>query len=456
MSDKREHWGSKLGFMLTAAGSAIGLGTIWMLPYTMGQNGGGAFIALFLLFNFVIGVPLFIAELLMGRLAQKGSVGSFKKFTRDNSSWGVVGWLCVVTALLVLGWYAVVAGWGINYAVMSLVNAFQGKTVEEMGRMFDVFRASGDLNVLWQCFFLVLTGGIVTQGVAKGIERWSKIMTSGLFIALILLCLYSFRLPGFQQALAYLFKPDFGALSAEAVLKAMSLALFTLSLGYGIMVTYGSYMQKSDDIPKTALIVGAANFVVALLIALMIFPIIFTFGFEPQAGEGLLFKALPYAFSQLPGTVIISFLFFTLLIFAALTSAVSMLEVVVANFIELFGWSRRQATLVGIAIAFFIGLPTAMGGSQGIFPVWNQVFQTSFLETNYIVIDWLLAITALLTALYVGWFLPASVRRAGFCEGSQLGFVYRLWLFATRYVVPIAILLVILHSAGIVEPLFLS
>jgi NSS family neurotransmitter:Na+ symporter len=276
-------------------------------------------------------------------------------------------------------------------------------------------------------------------------------MTSSLFVVLLILFGYASTLSGFGQAVEYVLSPNFSELTALGVLKALGLALFTLSLGYGVMVTYGSYMKDSDDIPKTSIIVGVANFVAAILIALMMYPMVFTFGFEPQAGEGLIFITLPYVFEQLPGSIIISVFFFALLIFAALTSSVSMLEVAVANFIDLFKWSRKKAVLISTAIVFVLGLPTALSGSKTIFSTWDQIFGNNFLSTVDILSDWILTSVALFTAIFVGFYLDDSTRQKAFTSGSTLAYLYRPWLFLVRFIVPAAILLVISHRAGLLN-----
>jgi len=453
MAEQREHWGSKLGFILTAAGSAIGLGTMWKLPYIMGQNGGGAFILLFLVFNFLVGIPLFMAELVLGRKSQRGAVGSFAQFTKEGSSWSIIGWMSVLASIIILGWYVVVAGWGFNYILIALSDSFHGKSVEEIGAAFDLFRKSGDLNILWQVLFLAANAAIVLGGLNKGIEYWSKIMTSSLFVVLLGLAAYSFTLDGFTKAVEYILYPDFSKLTPKAVLKALSLALFTLSLGYGVMITYGSYMQKSDDIPQTSIIVGVANFFASILIALMIFPMVFTYGFEPQEGEGLIFKTLPYVFEQVPGSIIVSVGFFTLLIFAAVTSSVSMIEVSVANFIDLKGWSRRKSVLVTCAIVFVVGLPTALSGSGAVFPHWEAIFGKDFLGTTDGLSDWLLSLGALFTCIFVGYVLDLDALKQAFTDGSKLQKLFGVWRFLIRYVAPAGIILVICQSARLFEML---
>lgn len=446
----RETWSSKLGFILAAIGSAIGLGAMWKLPYVMGQNGGGAFILLFIFFNFVIGLPLFIGELLLGRQSRRGVVSSFMAFSSPHSGWSLVGWLTVLVSLLILGWYCVVAGWGLCYILLSLTDAFHGLSPAEVAHSFDAFRASGSLNICFQVMFIAINGVILVKGLSQGIERWSKIMTSGLFLVLILLALYAMTLDGFPEAARYLLYPDFSKLSGRGIMQALSLALFTLSLAYGVMITYGSYLTKEDDIPKTALIVVAANLFASVLIAITIFPMIFTFGFEPQAGEGLIFKTLPYVFEQLPGSMVISLVFFLLLLFAGLTSSLSMFEVVVANFTDLFGISRKRAVLIAAAIAFVLGLPTAVSGDHGIFPSWEQIFGESFMATNELLVDWILAFVALGTTIFIAFRLSAETRHLGFLSGTKMPYLYGPWLLLIRTLVPLAILLVIAQRAHII------
>lgn len=447
MTVKREHWGSRLGFILAAAGSAIGLGTMWMLPYVMGQNGGGAFILVFFAFTIAIGIPLFICELMLGRHSQRGVVGTFAHFKPKSPFWKYFGWMGVICTYLVAGWYAVVAGWGLNYIWLSLTNAFADKTTSDISVMYEGFRASGELNVFWQLLFLLLTASIVLRGISKGIEKYAKVLTSVLFIFLILLAAYSATLPGFGQAVDYILVPDFSKLNATSILKALSLSLFALSLGEGIMVTYGSYMSSNDDIPKTASIVGVAIVGISVLVSLMIFPMVFTLGLDPLSGEGLIFKTLPYVFEKLPGSIVISTVFFSLLVFAAITSSVAQIEVIVANHVDLHGWSRKQSVLIAIVFCFLIGLPVALSESAISTLSWKGVFHISYLETLYVLIDWMLCIFALATALFVGWVIPRAVRESGFKLGSTLTWLFPLWSFFIRWLVPSAIVAVILQQA---------
>ena len=438
MTKKREHWGSRLGFVLAAAGSAIGLGTMWMLPYIMGQNGGGAFVLVFLVFLLSIGVPLFICELMLGRHSQRGVVGTFAHFKPNTKFWPAVGWIGVICTYLVAGWYAVVAGWGLKYIWLSITNSFSGKSIDEVSELYESFRATGFESIFWQVFFLAITTAIVLRGLAKGIEKYAKVLTSILFTILVCLTIYSATLSGFSQAVDYILMPDFSQLTATSILKALSLALFALSLGEGIMVTYGSYMSQKDDIPKTAAIVGVAIFCISILVSLMIFPMVFTLGLDPQAGEGLIFKILPFVFSQLPGSMILSIVFFSLLVFAAVTSSVAQIEVIVANQIDLYGWSRAKSIVLATSIVFLIGLPTALS---------VNLEESKYLQLNYELIDWMLCLFALATSIFVGWIIPRSAVKNGFEAGSVQHHFYKLWLFFVKWIVPVAILLITLQQA---------
>jgi NSS family neurotransmitter:Na+ symporter len=442
----RERWSSRLAFIVAAVSAAVGLGAIWKFPYVCGQNGGGAFLLLFFIFNFVIGLPLFIGELLLGRQSQKGVVSSFLIFSKPESPWSLVGWMIVAVSLLILGWYCVVAGWGICYVLLALSDSFQGLNAIEIGERFDTFRSSGTLNVIFQIIFILLNAVILNKGLARGIEKWSKIITSGLFIILIILALYATQLSGYKEAVYYLLYPDFTKLSSRGVLQALSLALFTLSLSYGVMITYGSYLKKSDDIPRIAGIVVLANMLASTLIALTIFPMIFTFGFEPQAGEGLIFKTLPFVFEQLPASLLIALVFFIFLVFAALTSSISMFEVVVANFTDLLGFTRKKAIIIACSMAFFVGLPTAI---TNLFSSWHILFGESYMATSEVIIDWLLVIIALCTSLFIAFKLNNNIRKEGFYDGSRWHLLYKPWLLLLRTLVPLAIILVIAQRAQI-------
>lgn len=452
MQKTREHWSSHLGFVLAAAGSAIGLGTLWKFPYVTGENGGGIFVLIYLFCTFFIGIPVFIAELILGRRAQRGAVGIFASLADNSAVWKGAGWLGVISSFLIMSYYSVIGGWGLNYILMSLSQSYQGMSAQEVSALFELLSSSGDITLFWHFMFTALVVILVLPGIRQGIEYWSKFMTTGLLIMLVCLFAYSTTLDGFAQSVSFILSPDVSKFKPSGALEALGLSLFTLSLGQGIMLTYGSYMRKSEDIPKTGIIIGLMIIVVAVLAGLMIFPIIFTFGFSPQEGRGLVFKTLPLLFSKLPGSLLISTTFFTLFVFAAITSAIAFVEVVAANLIDLLGWSRKKAVLiVGIA-CFIFGIPSALSGTDTLFANWSTIFGKSFFATvDDLVSIWFLPIVALMVSIYTGWFLDRGISKEEFASGSTFKGAWGVWMFFIRWVAPIAIVMIMLQQSGLIN-----
>lgn len=452
MEKQREHWSSRLGFILAAVGSAVGLGTLWQFPYVTAENGGGLFVLVYLICTLVIGIPLFMAELILGRKAQRGAVGIFLSFGKHSPAWKAIGWLGVAASFLIMSYYSVVAGYGLNYILMSLNEFYKGRSPDEIATIYNILVSSGDISLFWQWAFILLTMAVVYPGVRQGIEYWTRFMTIGLFLLLLGLCCYSATLSGFSEAVHYVFYPDLSRFKPSGALEALGLAFFTLSLGQGIMLTYGSYMRRSEDIPQTALIIGSTVLIVSVMAALMIFPVIFTFGLEPQGGPGLVFKTLPVLFGQLPGALLISTLFFVLLVFTALTSSVALVEVVAANLIDLLGWPRKKAVLVVGLSCLICGIPSALSGSGGLFANWTLMYGKTFFETiKSLVSVWLLPIGGLGVAIFTGWVVDSEVTREEFQSGTVLKWMWRPWLFFVRWVVPVAILAIFLQMSGIVN-----
>lgn len=452
MKKQREHWGSHLGMVMAAAGSAIGLGTLWQFPYLVGENGGGLFVLVYLLSTFLIGVPVFIVELIMGRQAQRGAVGIFGNLSHNSSFWKGVGWLGVITSFLIMSYYSVVAGWGLSYVFMSLNQFYVGKTPEEIGFVFDTLQRSGTMTLFWSFLFTAITVGVVLQGIRKGIEYWSRIMIPALIILLLGLFIYSLTLSGFSEAFRFIFKPDLSNFKPSSVLTALGMAFMTMSLGQGIILTYGSYMRQSENIPSTAIIIGTMDIVVSIMAALMIFPIIFTSGASPAAGPGLVFKVLPILFAKLPGALIISTCFFILFTFTALTSSIALVEVVAANFIDLYGWPRKKAVLISGGASFIVGIPSALSWAGGIFPNWTLIYGKNFFDTmTYLVANWTLPVGGLLISIYGGWFLTNKIAKEEFLAGSRWKWLYNLWKFFIKWVAPLAICIVVLESIGIIN-----
>ncbi len=452
MQNQREHWGSHLGFILAAAGSAVGLGTLWKFPYITGENGGGLFFIIYVLCILFIGIPIFIAELLLGRAAQRGAVGIFDKLSNHSTFWKAPGWFGVMGAFFLMSYYSVVAGWGLNYVFMSINQFYQGRTNEEISSTFDILAASGDITLFWHFAFLAITVAVVYPGIKHGIEYWSKIMTSSLVVLLFGLACYSFTLDGFWEAFNFLLRPDYAEFKPSACLEALGLSFFTLSLGQGVMLTYGSYMRRTEDIPKTSFIIAIMIVLISLLAGLMIFPIIFTFGFAPQGGPGLVFKTLPVLFAKLPGALLISTAFFLLLVFTALTSSIALVEVVVANAMDLLGWSRKKAVLTVGAAIFIAGIPSALSSSDTIFANWTRLYGKSFFNTmDDLVSVWIMPVGGLLLAIFTGWVLDKKVREEEFFHGTTLKWLFKPWLFFIKWVCPLAIVFIMLQKSGLVD-----
>ncbi len=452
MTKQREHWGSKLGFIMATAGSAIGLGSLWRFPYIIGQNGGGAFVILYLAFTFFIGIPVFIAELVIGRSTQKGAINSYQSLAKPNSNWKMAGWLNVVTNFLVLSYYSVVAGWAVNYTFMSLNQFTLGKTPDQISQVFDLVYKSSEMSLFWHFIFMLMTIGVVFGGVRKGIEKWSKILTPALLVILFGMFVFSTTLPGFSKAAHFTLYPSFNKLSSSAVLDALGMSFWTLSIGLGIIITYGSYMKPNTDIPKTGFIIAIVSALVSLFAALMIFPIVFSFGLEPSSGPGLVFQTLPILFSELPASLLLSTTFFILFVFAALTSSISILEVVVSNLMEVFEWSRKKAVLLSGLAAFLFGIPSALSGSEAIFPEWKVIYGKTFFETlNYLTGSWMMPLSGLFVALFVGWFMDKKIAKDEYLKGTSLGKGLKLWFFLIRWAAPVGVFIIILQEAKVID-----
>ena len=298
MEKVREHWSSKVGFVLAAIGSTVGLGLLWKFPYTIGQNGGGLFLIFYFACLFLVGIPLFIGEIVMGRHSSRAAIGAFEAGAGKGSSWTIGGWLAIAASFLIMSFYSVIAGWGMSYVLMSLNGFYMGMSLNDIGAVYDKLSGSGSISVLWHFIFTAITMVIVMSGVKKGIEYWSKIMVRILLVLLVGLFVYSTSLSGFGKAVHFIFMPDLASFSLTSVLEALGLAMMTMSLGQGIMISYGSYLRPGDNVVKMSLIIAASVCVVAILAALIIFPVVFSFDLPPDSGSGLVFKTLPYLFAQ--------------------------------------------------------------------------------------------------------------------------------------------------------------
>lgn len=453
MSSLREHFGSKLGFVMAAIGSAIGLGILWKFPYVVGRNGGGLFLLSYIACVILIGLPLFIGELVLGRSAQKAAVLSIEHHQPNSPGWKIAAWLGVISSFLIMSFYSVIAGYGMSYILLSLNGFYQNLSLDEVSYVYEKLSSSGPISTFWHFAFTSITAMIVFLGVRKGIEYWSKIMVKIFLVLMLGLFAYSLTLPGLSQAFDFAFKIHPDQFSPSSFIEALGLALFTLSLGQGIMISYGSYMSPQESIFKTSLIVAVSVVIVAALSALTIFPVVFTFGVAPSSGPGLVFKTLPFLFAKLPCPVLISSAFFSLFVFTALTSAVPLIEVVATNLMEIFELTRKKAVIIVSIATFVFGLPSAFSHSQNsIMLDWKEIYGQNFLETvDQLVSVWVIPLAGLFTSIFIGWKISKENAQGQFNQHFNQPAIFRCWHFMIRYIVPLVSLLIILQGSGVID-----
>ncbi len=448
---KRSHWNSRLGFILAAAGSAVGLGNIWKFPYITGENGGGLFVLIYLVCIALVGVPVMIAEVMLGRKSRTSSAGAFRGHLNGSNAgdrrtpWSIVGWMGVVTGFVLLSFYSIIAGWVLHYVVYAIRGLFTADAVAAQS-LFKELAGSWQHSMLSHAIFMVVTVGIVVLGVSGGIEKATKVLMPTLFVLLGTLLVYAMTTPGFGDAASFVFAPNPDKLSGAGVLEALGHSFFTLSLGMGALLTYGSYLQKKDDIIATSVTISLLDTGVALGSCLIMFPILFSFGMDPGQGPGLVFVSMPLAFASMTGGYLLSIVFFVLLFFAALTSAISLLEVVVAAAIDQGKMTRKKATIV-FGFAVFIYGSLSSGLDEKLLPFWKGWFGKNFLDSmDYLVSNWFLPLGGLFIALYAGWVLPKEQSQQEFAEGSRYAWLYEPWLLLIRYLVPAAITAILIYK----------
>ncbi|MHC8492013.1 sodium-dependent transporter [Thalassospira sp. SM2505] len=441
---KREHWGSRLGFILAAAGSAVGLGNIWKFPYMAGENGGGAFLIIYLALVFTIGISVMLAEFVIGRMSEKNAIGAFAKL--KGGLWPVVGFFGVAAAFIILSFYSVVAGWTISYMIKSLSGALAIEDPAALGNIFGDFISDPVSPLIYHAIFMALTVLVVLAGVGSGIERASKILMPALFALLIILIIRSVTLPGGEEGVAFLLAPDFSKVTWNTVSDALSQAFFSLSLGMGAMITYGSYLSKKENIASSAGWVTLLDTAVAVMAGLLILPAVFAFGFDPSAGPGLTFITLPAVFAHMPMGSVFAFMFFLLLAIAALTSAVSILEVVVAYFVDDRGVSRKTAAIVIGVIIFALGIPSSL--SLGVMSDVTFFGKSFFDLMDFISSNLLLPIGGLFISLFVGWVIWGKAKEEIAAHNGVVPAWISAWGLIVKFVAPVAIAFILLKGLG--------
>ncbi|WP_372648758.1 sodium-dependent transporter [Draconibacterium sp.] len=448
-SGNRDSFSSKFGVIAAAAGSAVGLGNIWKFPYIAGVYGGAAFLFVYLAFILAIGLPVMLSELIIGRSSRKNAFGAFKVLA-PGTPWRYIGILGVGAAFLILSFYGVVAGWSIEYIVLSLKNGFSAKSPDEIGLLFTTLIESPVKPVIFQLIFMVLSAGIVIVGIQKGIEKYTKILMPLLVIILVFLCVKSVSLEGAKAGLNFLFKPDFSKLTADGILSALGHAFFTLSLGMGTLITYGSYIQKDNNLVNTVINVTVADTVIALMAGIAIFPAVFAFGIEPSQGPGLIFVTLPNVFHQMPGGYVFSILFFVLLSVAALTSSISILEVVVAYFKEEFNMGRKASTVLATVLISILGVLCSL--SMGVLSPYTFMGLNIFDLMDWISANLFLPVGGMFIALFVGWYLGRKKVKEEVAQGGTLsGALLSIFMFLVKFIAPIAIAIVMLNNFGLLK-----
>ncbi len=446
---------SKIGAILAAAGSAVGLGNIWRFPTETGMHGGAAFILIYVLFMLLLGVPVMLTEFVIGRHGQKDVTDSFRKMSGGRNWWQWMGLMPVVAGFLILSYYVVVCGWTLYYAFVAGIDGFAGKTATEYVQDFQDFSTSSSEPLIWIALIMLMTCSIVALGVQKGIERGVKIMMPILFICVAVLVFCSLNLPDAEKGLTFLFYPDFSKVTGSTVLSAMGQAFFSLSVGIGCLCTYACYFRKDVNLFKDSLMIATIDTLIALMAGVIIFPAVYSIpGLEPDAGPSLVFITLPNVFQQVFGgasevAYVFSLLFYLLLVVAALTSSISMLEMIVAFFHERLGWRRSVVSVAASVVCMLLAVGCSLS-----FGAWadKTLFGMGMFELfDYVVAKVLMPVGAVLMCVFLGWVVDERVVRDEVTNGGQIKTVlYPVWRFIIRYVAPVCIVLIFAKEIGLI------
>ena len=438
-------WSSRWIFILAATGSAVGLGNIWRFPYITAENGGGAFVLLYLICIVLVGLPIMMSEILLGRRGRQSPIHTMETLAEEEGRsrhWRLVGVLGVFAGFFILTFYSIVAGWTLAYMARAASGMFSGAGAEQTGEIFNALVSDPERLLAWHTIFMVMTVFIVSRGIKQGLEQAVRYLMPALFVLLLFLVGYSMTTSGFSAALSYLFRPDFSQVGPSTILVALGQAFFSLSLGMGAIMTYGSYLSDNAHIPRTTVSIGIMDTSVALLAGLAIFPIMFTFGLQPEeGGPGLIFKILPIAFGQMAYGNVLAFIFFTLLMFAAWTSSLSILEPVTAWLVEKTGYSRMRAAISAGIVAWALGL-----GSLLSLNLWSEATlfgMTFFGFMEHLSVNIMLPVGGLFIAVFAAWFMSRS---ATFTELKLGNGAYLAWKVAARFIAPAGVILILLQE----------
>ncbi len=438
--NSRGNFNSRFGVMMAVAGSAVGLGNVWRFPYLAGQNGGGAFFIIYIALVFLIGLPIILSEFSIGQAAQSGPMKAFRRLEKKKrTGWTSIGYISVIIGLILLGYYCVVAGWVLKFLTHSATVGFEGQSTTQIAEVFENFTASSWQPIIYAMVFVLLSAMIVSRGIDKGIEKWSKILMPSLFIMLILLCINSSTLSGWDKGIDFLFNPDWSKVTGRTFIDALGQVFFTLSIGMGVMITYGSYTSRDENMFASKSLSSIIDTSVAILSGLIIFPAVFTFGLEAGQGPVLVFLTLPSVFAQMPFGDLLAVAFFAMLAIAALTSAISIHELLVTTFIEQYGISRKRATLLTTIIEIVLACLCAL--SSFVFDSFD------YLSANV-----LMPLCGLLVVLYVGWKMQRKLLRDTFTsDGRYSKGIFPIFVFIVRWIAPLAIVVIFLQGFGILQ-----
>jgi len=441
-------WSSRLAFILAATGSAVGLGNIWKFPYIAGENGGGAFVLIYLLCILVIGLPIMMAEIMLGRRGRQSPINSMRDLAKEAGAsryWSWLGWLGVIAGFLILSYYSVIAGWAMAYVVRVASGVFEGVTADGVSNIFGTFIADPEKLLAWHSLFMILTMLVVARGV-KGLERTVKFLMPALLAILILLVGYAMEQGAFEEGVSFLFKADFSKVTNEGVLTAMGHAFFTLSLGMGAIMVYGSYLPSKVSIGSTAILIALTDTAVALLAGLAIFPIVFANGLEPGSGPGLIFQTLPIAFGHMAYGSIFGTLFFVLLVFAAWSSSISLIEPAVAWLVENKKMSRMRSCIWAGLVTWAVGIGTVL--SFNLTADVTFFGKTFFDVLDYLTANVMLPLGGLCIAIFAGWVM--SEKDSTNELDLKQAVMYKVWRFLVKFVSPVAVVIIFLKAIDVI------